>query len=85
MNARVISFPGPLSSQAAVRHWKARGEAAREERGRLLERLLELDSEIDRCATLARLAEKDSPCPPSRANEGTGSPTTTEGDPRDPE
>ncbi len=84
MSARVILFPGPLSSQAAVRHWQARGEAAREERGRLLERLLVLDAEIDRCASLARLAEKDPPCPEPRANETPGSPTTTEGDPLEP-
>ena len=80
MTVRVARFPGTLSPAQAAAHWRQREADAREERADLLARLAELDAQIDSCATLARLVQKDSPAEAAVSSSDHRSPTQTEGD-----
>lgn len=80
---RVIPLrPGlrPVSAEEAAEHWRQRAANARSRIPALQAQLDAAYREVARCETLARLAE-NSPCPPPRATEETGSPTRSEGDP----
>lgn len=83
---RVIPLrPGlrPVSASLAAAHWHDQAAAARK-----LATFHQAQADlamgrVARCEALARLAENPT-CPPPRATEETGSPTRTEGDPREP-
>jgi hypothetical protein len=72
--------PGPAAHLAAA-WWRDQAQTARREAERLSGEVLRALARAQSCERFAARIE-DSTCPPPRANEETGSPTHTEGDPR---
>jgi len=88
MSARVYVLPrGVAKADPVVRPedaaawWRDQATTARREAERLSGEVLRALARAQSCERFAARIE-DSTCPPPRANEETGSPTHTEGDPR---
>jgi hypothetical protein len=87
VSAVVLLFPDRhrLTAAEAEAHWSERAAAARKAAVLLQRQLDQAVAEVARCEALARLAAaKDPACPEPRSSETPGSPTQTEGDPREP-
>ncbi len=89
MSARVYAWPkglaratppGPAAHLAAA-WWRDQAQTARDEAARLSGEVLRALARAQSCDRFAARVEENSTCPPPRANEETGSPTCTEGDP----
>jgi hypothetical protein len=70
----------PTPAEAAA-WWRDQAQTARDEAARLSGEVLRALARAQSCDRFAARVEENSTCPPPRANEETGSPTCTEGDP----
>jgi hypothetical protein len=88
VSARVYAWPRGIAKvdpvvrpEDAAAWWRDQAQTARDEAARLSGEVLRALARAQSCDRFAARVEENSTCPPPRANEETGSPTCTEGDP----